>query len=57
MSRRKANTEPVVDQLDTVASIRRGLDQACRGLGRSAEEVLDDLERDCEELKLRGQER
>ena len=33
-------------QLDTIASIRRGLAQAKKGLGRSVDEVFDDLERE-----------
>ena len=36
----------VADHLDAVAAIRRGLDQAKRGLGRPADEVFDDLERE-----------
>jgi prevent-host-death family protein len=36
----------VADHLDAVASIRRGLAQATRGEGRSADEVLAELERE-----------
>jgi prevent-host-death family protein len=36
----------VADQLDSLAGIRRGLDQAKQGLGRSVDEVFDDLERE-----------
>lgn len=32
-------------QLDTIANIRRGLAQAKKGLGRSVDEVFDDLDR------------
>lgn len=35
----------VAEHLDTIASIRRGLAQAKKGLGRAADEVFDDLER------------
>ena len=35
----------VASHLDAVASIRRGLDQAKKGLGRPVDEVFDDLER------------
>ena len=38
--------QQVADHLDAVAAIRRGLDQAKRGLGRPADEVFDDLERE-----------
>jgi prevent-host-death family protein len=34
----------VADHLDSVASIRRGLAQAQKGLGRSVDEVFDELE-------------
>ncbi len=34
-----------VDDLDALASIRRGLAQAKKGLGRPVDEVFDDLER------------
>ncbi len=40
-----AASEEVAQQLDTVANIRRGLAQAKRGVGRSVDEVFDDLER------------
>ena len=36
----------VADHLDSVARVRRGLDQAKKGLGRAADEVFDDLERE-----------
>jgi prevent-host-death family protein len=36
----------VAEQLDNIADIRRGLDQAKQGLGRSVDEVFDDLERE-----------
>jgi prevent-host-death family protein len=35
----------VAEQLDTIASIRRGLAQAKKGQGRPVDEVFDDLER------------
>jgi len=35
----------VAEQLDTIASIRRGLAQAKKGLGRPVDAVFDDLER------------
>ena len=38
--------QEVADHLDAVAAIRRGLDQAKRGLGRTADEVFEDLERE-----------
>jgi prevent-host-death family protein len=41
-----AADQQVADQLDVIASIRRGLAQARRGEGRPAEEVLDELERE-----------
>jgi prevent-host-death family protein len=34
------------DRLDTVAGIRRGLAQAKRGMGRSVDEVFNDLEQE-----------
>jgi len=37
--------QEVAEQLDTIASIRRGLAQAKKGLGRPVDEVFDDLER------------
>ena len=36
----------VVDDLDALASIRRGLAQANKGLGRPVDEVFDELERE-----------
>ena len=36
----------VVDDLDALASIRRGLAQAKKGLGRPVDEVFDELERE-----------
>jgi hypothetical protein len=36
----------VVDQLDAIASIRRGLAQAKKGLGRPVDEVFDERERE-----------
>jgi prevent-host-death family protein len=41
-----ASYQAVADHLDTIASIRRGLAQANKGMGRSADEVFDDLERE-----------
>ena len=35
----------VAEQLDAIAAIRRGLAQAKKGMGRSVEDVFDDLER------------
>jgi prevent-host-death family protein len=37
--------QEVAEQLDTIASIRRGLAQAQKGIGRSVDDVFDDLER------------
>jgi prevent-host-death family protein len=37
--------QDVADHLDAVASLRRGLAQAKKGLGRSVDEVFDELER------------
>ena len=37
--------QKVASQLDAVASIRRGLAQARKGMGRPAGQVFDDLER------------
>ena len=34
----------VAEQLDTIASIRRGLAQAKKGMGRPVDDVFDDLE-------------
>jgi prevent-host-death family protein len=36
----------VADQLDAIACIRRGLWQAENGLGRSVDEVFDDMEKE-----------
>jgi prevent-host-death family protein len=36
--------QEIASQLDTVASIRRGLAQARKGAGRPADEVFDELE-------------
>jgi prevent-host-death family protein len=41
-----ASYRDVADHLDTIASIRRGLAQARKGMGRSVDEVFDDLERE-----------
>ncbi len=38
--------QEVASQLDAVASIRRGLAQARKGMGRPADVVFDDLERE-----------
>jgi len=38
--------QQIADYLDAVAGIREGLDQVKKGLGRPADEVFDDLERD-----------
>ena len=38
--------QEVASQLEVVASIRRGLDQAQKHMGRSASDVFDDLERE-----------
>jgi prevent-host-death family protein len=38
--------QQVASQLDAVASIRRGLLQAEKGMGRLADDVFDDLERE-----------
>ena len=38
--------QQMAGQLDTVASIRRGLQEAERGIGRTADEVFQDLERE-----------
>jgi prevent-host-death family protein len=37
--------QQMADRVDTVEGIRRGLAQAKKGLGRSVDEVFDDLER------------
>ena len=39
-----ASYREVAAHLDTMASIRRGLTQARKGMGRPADEVLDELE-------------
>jgi prevent-host-death family protein len=39
-----ASYQDVADHLDAVASIRRGLAQAKKGLGRGVDEVFDELE-------------
>jgi len=36
----------VAEHLDSVASIRRGMAQAKKGMGRSVDDVFDDLERE-----------
>lgn len=41
-----ASYRDVAEHLDAVAAIRKGLAQAHQGLGRSIDEVFDDLERD-----------
>jgi prevent-host-death family protein len=38
--------QEVASHLDVVASVRRGLAQARKGMGRTADEVFDDLERE-----------
>ena len=38
--------QDIADHLDAVASVRRGLAQAKKGLGRGVDEVFDELERD-----------
>jgi PHD/YefM family antitoxin component YafN of YafNO toxin-antitoxin module len=38
--------QQVAEQLDVIARIRRGLDQAKRGEGRPVDEVFDELERE-----------
>ncbi|MDP8983173.1 MAG: hypothetical protein M3O35_21570 [Acidobacteriota bacterium] len=37
----------VGDRRDAVAAIRRGLTQARKGMGRSVDEVFDDIEKEC----------
>jgi hypothetical protein len=37
--------QEITSQLDTVASIRRGLAQARKGAGRPADEAFDNVER------------
>jgi len=41
-----ASYRDIAEHLDTVASIRRGLDDARQGRVRSVDEVFDDLERE-----------
>jgi len=41
-----ATYQQIADYLDAVAGIREGLDQVKKGLGRPADQVFDDLERD-----------
>jgi prevent-host-death family protein len=41
-----ATYQQVADYLDAVAGIREGLDQMKKGLGRPADEVFADLERE-----------
>ena len=41
-----ASYRDVAERLDAVASIRRGLTQAKKGLGRPVDQVFDDLERE-----------
>ena len=41
-----ASYQKVANHLDTVASIGKGLMQAKKGLGRSVDDVFDDLERE-----------
>lgn len=41
-----ASYREVAEHLDTLAGIRRGLAQAKKGMGRSVDEVFDDLERE-----------
>ena len=38
--------QEVAEQLDMMASIRRGLAQAKKGVGRPVDDVFDDLERE-----------
>jgi prevent-host-death family protein len=38
--------QELADRLDAVVGIRRGLAQAKKGMGRSVDEVFDDLERE-----------
>jgi prevent-host-death family protein len=39
-----ASYRDVADHLDAITSIRQGLAQARKGMGRAADEVFDDLE-------------
>jgi prevent-host-death family protein len=41
-----ASYREVAGHLDTIASIRRGLAQAKKGMGRSVDDVFDDLDRE-----------
>jgi len=41
-----ATYQQVADHLDAVEAIRRGLEQAKRGLGRPVDEVFEELERE-----------
>jgi len=41
-----ATYQQIADYLDAVAGIREGLDQMKKGLGRKADDVFDDLEKD-----------
>ncbi|HXZ42125.1 MAG TPA: type II toxin-antitoxin system Phd/YefM family antitoxin [Terriglobales bacterium] len=41
-----ATYQQIADYLDAVAGIREGLDQMKKGLGRQADEVFDNLQRD-----------
>jgi prevent-host-death family protein len=45
-----ASYREVAAHLETMASIRRGVAQARKGIGRPADEVLDELEREGKEL-------
>ena len=38
--------QEIAEHLDSVARVRRGLAQAKKGLGRSVDDVFNDLERD-----------
>lgn len=41
-----ASYRGIADRLDMIASIRQGLAQAEKGMGRSVDEVFDDLDRE-----------
>jgi prevent-host-death family protein len=41
-----ATYQGIADHLDAIARIRQGLSQAKKGLGRSVDDVFDDLERE-----------
>ena len=43
-----ATYQHVADQLDTIACIRRGLEQADKGQGQALDEAFDDLLRELE---------